>query len=245
MKIIKIKLSVTNCFLVQAGDKYILVDTGYDWEWEAFCFRLEEARVSFADISHIILTHHHDDHSGLLNNIVKENPGIKMVMSRHAKDLLLKGKNDDTNGGSYLNKRIEILVNLKQKSDKRWTSSFPVFIARKDDILLEKEVSLRDLGIELDGKIIETPGHSIDSISVIFDDGDCIVGDAAVNFLQFAGTKYCAIYIESMEEYYRSWRKIMVAGAARIHPAHGESFGVDKLNKYINANSKSITTKIS
>ena len=73
MKIIKLKLSVTNCFLVQVGDKYILVDTGYDWEWEAFCSRLKEARVSFADISHIILTHHHDDHSGLLNNILTEN----------------------------------------------------------------------------------------------------------------------------------------------------------------------------
>lgn len=226
MKIIKLNLSVTNCFLIKTGNKYILVDTGYNWEWEAFCTQLKEARVSFADISHIILTHHHDDHSGLLNNILMENPDIKLVMSHHAKTLLLKGKNDDTNGGGYLNKRIRILVNLKQKSDKRLTSSFPVFIARKDDILLKKEVSLQDLGIGLDGKIIESPGHSIDSISVIFDDGNCIVGDAAANFLQFAGTKYCAIYIESIEEYYRSWRKIMDAGAVRIHPAHGQSFGV-------------------
>ena len=239
VKITKLKLSVTNCFLVRTGDKYILVDTGYDWEWEVFCSRLKEVRVSFADISHIILTHHHDDHSGLLNNILTENPGIKLVMSRHAKNLLLKGKNDDTNGGGYLNKRVKILVNLKKKSEKKWTSSFPVFIVRKDDILLEKEVSLQDLGIGLDGKIIETPGHSVDSISVIFDDGDCIVGDAAANFLQFVGTKYCAIYIESMEEYYRSWRKIMDAGATRIHPAHGLFFGVDKLDKYINANSNS------
>ncbi|MCK5198009.1 MAG: MBL fold metallo-hydrolase, partial [Spirochaetales bacterium] len=108
MKITKLKLSVTNCFLVRTGDKYILVDTGYDWEWEVFCSRLKEVRVSFADISHIILTHHHDDHSGLLNNILTENPGIKLVMSRHAKNLLLKGKNDDTNGGGYLNKRVKI-----------------------------------------------------------------------------------------------------------------------------------------
>lgn len=239
MKIIKLKLSVTNCFLIQTGKKYILVDTGYNWEWEAFCTRLKEVRVSSNDISHIILTHHHDDHSGLLTNILSDNPEIKIVMSHYAKDLLLKGRNDDTNGGGYLNKKVKILVDLKKKSDKNWTSGFPVFIVRKDDILVEKEVSLQDLGIGLDGKIIETPGHTIDSISVIFDDGNCIVGDAAANFLQFAGTKYCAIYLESIEEYYRSWRKIMDAGAVRIYPAHGQFFGVEKLDKYINKNSDS------
>ncbi|HBF38776.1 MAG TPA: MBL fold metallo-hydrolase, partial [Firmicutes bacterium] len=38
-----------------------------------FSRRLQEAGISFSQISHIILTHHHDDHAGLLNYIIKEN----------------------------------------------------------------------------------------------------------------------------------------------------------------------------
>ena len=99
MKLISLKLSVTNCFLIKNQTKYILVDTGYEYEWELFCERLKTAGVSISEISHIILTHHHDDHSGLLNKILAENNDIKVVMSYLAKDLLLKGENDQSHGG--------------------------------------------------------------------------------------------------------------------------------------------------
>ncbi len=65
MNMIELKLSVTNCFLIKAGQKYILVDTGYEYEWDRFCERLKAAGVSLSAISHLILTHHHGDHAGL------------------------------------------------------------------------------------------------------------------------------------------------------------------------------------
>ena len=51
-----------------------------------------------------------------------------------------------------------------------------------------------------------------------------MVGDAAANFLQFAGTKHCIIYLEDLDQYYQSWVRILEAGAKRIFPAHGEPF---------------------
>ena len=69
----------------------------------------------------------------------------------------------------------------------------------------------------------------MDSISVLFDDGDCLIGDAASNFLQFLGAKYCVIFITDMSAYYQSWEKVIAAGARRIFPAHGAPFTVDKL----------------
>ena len=245
MNVAKLKLSVTNCYLIKVKDSYLLIDTGYDWEWKAFCSKLQDLNISFADISHIILTHHHDDHSGLLNMVLSKNPGIKAVMSHRAKNLLSKGKNDRSHGGAYINKRVNTLLTLKRMFDKRWTQTFPAFVPRKEDIMIEGDVSLQEIGIALNGKILETPGHSVDSISVLFDDGDCFAGDAAANFLQFAGTKYCIIYLEDIEEYYRTWRKMINAGAKRIHPAHGGSFGVSKLDKNINANRKSNMAMIS
>jgi len=244
MKLISLKLSVTNCFLIKNQTKYILVDTGYEYEWELFCERLKTAGVSISEISHIILTHHHDDHTGLLNKILAENNDIKVVMSYLAKDLLLKGENDQSHGGGLINKRIKlilssplkqikIMITLKKFIDKKRNLKFPPYKARDKDIIITKESRLKEIGIQLDGTILETPGHSIDSISILFDDGDCIVGDAAANFLQFAGTKYCVIYICDIDEYYKSWDKIISKNAKQIFPAHGKQFIVEKLKENI------------
>lgn len=242
MELISIKLSVTNCYLIKSKNKYVLVDTGYEYDWELFCKRLKEAKVDFKDISHIILTHHHDDHSGFLNNILEKNNNIKVVMHSLAKHLLLKGENDKSHGGGLLNKRIGFLIRLKRivimlalkKSiEKDRNLKFPPYKARKEDIIISKECRLRDIGIELDGTIIETPGHTVDSISIIFDDGTCIVGDAAANMLRVAGTKNCVIFICDMGQYYRSWEKILSMNVKKVFPAHGKPFSAEQLKKNI------------
>lgn len=249
MEIIKLKLSVTNCFLIKNKAKYILFDTGYEYEWELFCKRLKEIGVGISEISHIILTHHHDDHCGLLNKIIQGNNDIKVVMSYLAKDLLLRGENDKSHGGGLINKRVKliwllqgkrlkIMITLKKYIALKTNLRFPPYKVREKDIIITGETRLKDIGIELDGVIIETPGHTIDSISIIFNDGDCIVGDAAANMLQFAGTKYCVIYICDIDEYYNSWRKIISKNAKCILPAHGEQFTVEKLKENMGKNKK-------
>ncbi len=55
-------------------------------------------------------------------------------------------------------------------------SYVPVDEGTADNISIESGRDyLRTLGIE--GEIVSTPSHSRDSISLILDDGDCIVGD--------------------------------------------------------------------
>ena len=249
MELIDLKLSVTNCFLIKNKAKYILIDTGYEYEWELFCRRLKEIGITLSEISHIILTHHHDDHSGLLNKILEENGDIKVVMSYLAKDLLLKGENDQSHGGGLINKRIKliwllqgkrlkIMLTLKKYIDPKRNLRFPPYMSRKNDIFITGETRLRDIGIDLDGTIIETPGHTIDSLSIVFEDGDCIIGDAAANMLQFAGTKYCVIYICDLDEYYKSWRKIILMHARQIFPSHGKPFVVEKLTENMWKNKK-------
>jgi len=203
-----VQLSVTNCFLLKADNGYVLIDTGYVYEWELFCKRLKEAGVGLSEISHIILTHAHDDHAGLLNRILDENPEIPVVMSYRSKEPLLHGRNDQTLGGGYVNRRVGLLASLKKMLDKRWTFTFPPYTIREQDILIARQTELKEIGIGLPGRIIETPGHSIDSISVLRDNGDCFVGDAAANFLEFAGTKHCVLYIQDMDEYYASWKAL-------------------------------------
>jgi len=244
--IIPFKLSLTNCFLVKAGDHYVLIDTGYVDEWDLFRRRLNEKRVELSQISHIILTHHHDDHCGLLNNILQKNDSIPVVMSHRCKDLLSEGKNDLTNV-CLLNQRIAFLMRggrlylsllLKKVVAKEEMDTFPPYQLRSHDILVTGDTGLREIGIPLDGKIIEMPGHTIDSVSILLDDGDCLIGDAAanVNFLQFLGAKYCADLITDMDAFYESWEKVMRLGARWIYPAHGSPFVVDKLKANLGKN---------
>jgi glyoxylase-like metal-dependent hydrolase (beta-lactamase superfamily II) len=233
-----LRLSLTNSFLLKVDNRYVLIDTGYEYEWELFCKRLKEAGVRLSEISHIILTHAHVDHAGLLNRILEENQQISIVMSYRAKDPLLHGRNDPTFGAGYVNRRVNLLVSLKKVFDKRWTRTFPPYRSRENDILITRRTELGEIGIGLPGRIIETPGHCADSISVLRDNGDCFVGDAAANFLEFAGTKHCIIYIQDIDEYYASWKKLISAGARRIVPAHGKPFVVEELQRDLGKNKK-------
>jgi len=232
------KLSATNCYLLKAEKGYVLVDTAYDWEWDAFRRELEKSGVGFDDLEYLILTHHHDDHAGLLNQLVAQNPALKIVMSVRAKERLAKGKNDWPKGAGCINRRVNALVTLKAKLDKKWTQTYPPYVTREEDILVSQETSLRELGIGLDGRIVETPGHSTDSISVQLPEGDWLVGDAAANILQFAGTKYCVVIVEDLGQYYRNWTRMLEAGAKQIFPAHGAPFAADELRRNINRNKK-------
>jgi hydroxyacylglutathione hydrolase len=249
MEIIPLKLSLVNCYLVSTGGRYNLIDTGYEVDWALFCKKLSEAGVNFSQISHIILTHHHDDHCGLLNFIIKENPQIRVVMSVLAKDLLSKGENDNTHGYHFIKKRIRILWLFQLKRlglmliTKKYISpksnlKFPPYYVCENDILITGDTSLKAIGIDLNGLLLKTPGHTIDSVSVLLDDGDCFVGDAAANMLQFAGTKYCVIGITNLDEYYRSWQKILDGGAEHIFPGHGKSFPAQKLKQNLGKNKK-------
>ena len=119
---------------------------------------------------------------------------------------------------------------------KKNNGKFPPYYVRPCDILITSTSKLRDIGIDLDGTIIHTPGHTIDSITVLFDDGDALVGDAAANMLQIAGTKYCVIAVDNLDEYYHSWEKIISHNAKYIFPAHGNPFPVGKLKKNIGKN---------
>lgn len=238
MKLIPIKLSVTTCYLVRAEDQYVLIDTGYEEDWELFQARLKEVNVSLSQISYILLTHHHDDHCGLLQHILKGNSSIQVFMSQRCSELIQKGENDLTHGGGLLNKRVAFLIRHKQayvslilhkKVDKSKNLKFPPYKTREQDIVFTGEPELREIGIPLDGKILETPGHTVDSISVLFPDDGCLVGDAAAHMLPFAGTKYCVIFVCDMDEYYKSWEKLIKAGARHIYPAHGNPFSVEKL----------------
>jgi glyoxylase-like metal-dependent hydrolase (beta-lactamase superfamily II) len=102
---------------------------------------------------------------------------------------------------------------------------------REKDILIsaDDDKLLRKIGIE--GRILTTPGHCVDHIAIVLDNGDTFCGDAAASFLLTLGTRYCTVFMTDMEEAYRSWQKLLDARAQVIYPGHGKAFSAEKLKE--------------
>jgi glyoxylase-like metal-dependent hydrolase (beta-lactamase superfamily II) len=142
MHLIAIQLKLTNCFLVPHKTSYLLVDTGYEYEWHRFIQELASRRVRVQDISHLILTHAHDDHAGLAARLIAENPAIVLVASRLAAEGLASGKHLNMPGAGYINRRVGFLLSLKGRFDKRWTHTFPPCPFRGDDFPIDGDCVL-------------------------------------------------------------------------------------------------------
>ena len=82
-------------------------------------------------------------------------------------------------------------------------------------------MSLKEWG--LDGVIISTPGHSHGCISIVFDDGDAIVGDAFS--ANGNGTEGMMPFFHApdaaFEDCQDSVRKILDRGAKTVYSGHG------------------------
>ena len=230
MKPLAIPLSVSSVFLLPCQNGYLQVDAGYEHDYPIYRKNLSKAGIALESIHYLALTHHHDDHAGFLNELTRT-AEIRIIAHEQANALLKTGKNDQTRGGGYVNGFIKIVAGIKMRFDPRWTLTFPSFMLREHDILLTGDDNqvLRQLGIA--GRVLYTPGHCIDHIAIVLDSGEAFCGDAAASFLLWAGTHYCTVFMTNMDEAYRSWQKILDAGAQTVYPAHGRPFPADKLRQ--------------
>ncbi|MFC4541373.1 MBL fold metallo-hydrolase [Halosolutus amylolyticus] len=228
---IKLSPGATNCYLLEADRGYLLIDTGYEWEYRSFLAQLADAGVAVDEIEYLLLTHHHDDHVGFANELLE---GVTVIAHEAAEDLLQAGENDRS-GGGLLNRRVYYLAKVRSWLTPEWDLTFPPVTLRDDDMLVDGDDDqlLRELGI--DGTILETPGHTPDSISVLLDDGTLFCGDAAMSRPLWAGIKYHTIFITDVDQYYESWQKILGSGAKRVYPAHGDPFDVERLREHMGA----------
>jgi len=230
MEPLAIPLSVSSIYLYPCQNGFLQVDTAYPQDYRLYRRQLKKKGIDIWEIKYLFLTHHHDDHAGFLNELTRDTP-LQIIAHRETASLLKGGKNDLSRGGGYVTPLVKVLAELKMRLDPHWTLTFPPFTLREDDVLLagDDDHILRSLGIP--GKVIHTPGHCIDHLSIVLDNGMAFCGDAAGSFLLWAGTKYCTVFMTDMDEAYRSWKKLHEAGAQMIYPSHGRPFPVHRLSE--------------
>ncbi len=228
-EIIPIEQEFTTAYLIKTNDGYLLFDTGYEKDFDTFKQFLKEEYIDAGNIRYLVLSHHHDDHSGYIAEIVKLNPSVRIIAHEKAVELLQSGNNNKANGGGIVNSNIYALFKIKQMITPDWKLSFQPFKIRQNDIIVSGENFQLPAEAGLDAVIIYTPGHSSDSISLLYKNKYLLCGDLASNFLNFAGAKHLTLFNENLNEVYKSWEKIIAADAEIILPSHGKPFPIEKL----------------
>jgi glyoxylase-like metal-dependent hydrolase (beta-lactamase superfamily II) len=91
------------------------------------------------------------------------------------------------------------------------------------DVALDRSVAMVDLG--LDATLLATPGHTAGSVSLIFADGQAIVGDVLMG-----GHMGGAVRPHQPRTHYFAWdatenrnslARLLSHGATRLHVGHG------------------------
>lgn len=226
----RITLSQTNCYLLKVKDGFMLVDCGNAHDKKTFLNTIQTLGIAMTDIRYLFLTHHHNDHCGLLHELVSKNPEIKVILSEKCAAYLRVGTHQKHIKQRYASRMLELVVGIFVKLNRDFSEEFTPYVTRSNDVVVkENDVLPPDMGIQ--GKILRTPGHTEDSISLVIRDV-AFVGDAARNVLNGLGASYLPILMYDREICYSSWLKI-AAEAKTICPAHGKCFGTDELNKHI------------
>jgi glyoxylase-like metal-dependent hydrolase (beta-lactamase superfamily II) len=90
MEVLKVKLGVTNCYII-GDEKKVLIDAGMPGEFDKFTHGLEDLNISPEEISLIVITHGHWDHIGCTKKI-KDLTGAKVLAHKQDKALIEEGR---------------------------------------------------------------------------------------------------------------------------------------------------------
>ena len=218
--VIPISLGAVNAFLLK-GEKSVLVDTGYPGNATKIVNGLSSNDVNPEDISLIIITHSHHDHSGSVFKL-RERTGAKVAVHRFDAEALRLGVDTDLRPYGIKGRFASIISFKKSKAE-----------GIEADIIIENELNLEEFGIK--GKVISTPGHTSGSISIILDSGEAIVSDLIMGKFVIRGSPAYPFYVSDISEIRQSIRKIMALGPKKVYASHGGPFyPEDILRKFRN-----------
>ncbi len=220
---------IVNCWAYRIESGYVIIDTGYEHNYKNFKKKLEANGVAIDQIRYCFLTHAHDDHAGFINQLLSDNQEVKVIMSDKGIDTLRKGQNLFV--GGCTSKLALAFCNMMKLFRKGQHKFPPIRTEYESRLIIISDDNRAWLEQELNGKIVETAGHTSDSISLLLNNGYLFCGDAAMN--GFPSKHNITIWAEDSAAFLQSWQKIIALQPTKIFSGHGKPFDVQCLKRNI------------
>lgn len=216
-RIIRIQAGHANAYLIMHGEFAVLVDTGSRPILDRVKVHLAEEGLAITDLRFIVLTHSHYDHVCEAGAIRAES-GAQVIAHAAEATNLARGCTPLPHGTSPLFRLIS-WIGRRFFGNISCYAPVPVDIAVTGAFCIPAGASAF--------VIIPTPGHTIGSISVLFD-GHAFVGDSCFRILPWS----CAPpFADDGAALHRSWDALLATGCHTFHPCHGTTFGAELLWK--------------
>jgi ribonuclease/clavin/mitogillin len=201
-KPITVRCSGTNLYLIDCVRGKLLLDSGWPHCLPTLKNQVKTSGLKFSDIRYVMMTHAHPDHAGLTQT-VKRLCGAQLVIHE---------------------KQVPFLQELNAFFERKHDADFEPIRVEKGDLVLKSSnrAVLQSIGIQ--GELVETPGHSQDSLSLVVDEGYAFVGDL---------TRPDLATEENTLALYTSWKTIIRMQIDWIYPGHGEPIKASDIEKLL------------
>ena len=203
---------ISNFYAVEENGKIMLIDAGCYLNQPGWTSKVAMAGVDFSKVALIVLTHGHFDHAGGIHH-AKVLTGAPIMAHPGAKTFLETGKFTPYVPRNELGQAFYDNIANPAPLD----APEPVDI----DIPVSEETDLHPYGFN--AKVIMTPGHTLDAISVVFDSGEAFVGDTVLDPF---GEGICTFAILSLdnEALKESGKRLLDSGLKSAYSGHGGPF---------------------
>lgn len=216
----RLPLTISNAYLIQC-EQPILVDTGLPGDFQLLLRRLEKEGLTLHELAMIVHTHAHADHVGS-THAIKEKADIPTII--HTNDLQWIEKGANAPAGA---KGLTGLIGS-------W------FLARRfkpfsTEIIFEGEMDLNPFGAP--AKLIHTPGHTLGSASIVFENGEAIIGDLLSGghfggYIQPSKPRFPYLYRDK-KNILMNVQRLLDWGIQRFHVGHGGPLKRDDVAKWL------------
>ena len=170
---------IVNCWGYRIDNGYVIIDTGYENSYRNFKKKLKANNIKINQIKYCFMTHAHDDHAGFINQLLFDNQEVKVIMSDKGIDTLRKGQNSFV--GGCTSKLALAFCNVMKLFGKGQHKFPPIKAEYESRLIIISNDNRAYLEQELNGKIVETAGHTSDSILLLLNNVYLFCGDAEMN----------------------------------------------------------------
>ena len=208
-KIFQVLSGRANAYFVATQSGNMLVDTGKANAYRSLTMHINNLDLLDKNIDYLFLTHTHYDHCQSADYISKWG-NCKVIASKHEAGFTKRGYTPLPSGTNPFSKMISALG--RTMGEKRF--GYPAF---DPEVCIPSDIDFS--GSVPHTQIIETPGHSAGSISLLVDNEIALVGDALFGIFK---NSMFPPFADDVPEMVKSWGKLLETGCHLFLPGHGK-----------------------